>query len=398
MATKLSFEDIKSALQTALNAGRPPNGPSIWIRSIFADRVVYEDESKNPYGLWQVDYTIDDAMKVTLGTPVAVRVKKEYEVVKMAAFSLAGFATDGDGVLYQGKIFEAGSYPDKGVEFDQADLQAMADGFAPCDIDVEHVSSPLDGQLGQLQSVEARGADLFGVVKVPTWLDDIFKRTGQPVKVSVTIDKARKALAGLALVNSPRVTDAQLVAAFNESRAPAPKRRTGRPMSLKDRIQALFNQALDELPGDDPGAHGAQRPADQGGDVAQFRQENADLRARLDSMQKGRIDQSASEFARSALTGGKILPAQEAHLAVLFSSAARDDNAGRAAFSESGALNEGERVKALRTFVDSLPKLNLTQEQLKAAGAIEMAAGKPAPAGQTIDFAGIYDRVNGGKS
>jgi hypothetical protein len=121
---------------------------------------------------------------------------------------------DGEYILRTGKIFEAGTYPDKQFEISPEELcEAIAD-FKPVDLDLEHMPTILDGKLGKLEAV-ALGSDgwsLVGTVRLPKWLD---KQLGDAErKVSATWDRISKKLTKLALVRNPRVKDAAIYAAF----------------------------------------------------------------------------------------------------------------------------------------------------------------------------------------
>jgi hypothetical protein len=119
-----------------------------------------------------------------------------------------------DGLVYRnGLIFRSGDYPDKQFSLSPNELRRAAEKFSdPLDIDLEHVPTPLDGKLGRLMAVESNedGTELHGVVAIPKWLDAILPKH----KVSASWDRAKKTLAGLALVRHPRVSDAALMAAF----------------------------------------------------------------------------------------------------------------------------------------------------------------------------------------
>jgi hypothetical protein len=139
----------------------------------------------------------------------------ETPAVMMSAFTLAPAAVhQGDLVVRRGKVFEAGDYPDKSFSLTSEELRAAVAAFEPVPIDLEHMSTPLDGKLGTLTSVEMGddGFSLFGTVALPAWLDALLEGTGR--KVSATWDRTTKTLLGLALVNTPRITDAALMAAF----------------------------------------------------------------------------------------------------------------------------------------------------------------------------------------
>lgn len=120
-----------------------------------------------------------------------------------------------DGYVYRkGLIFRADKYADKNFEMSPEELLAAANDFQPVPLDVEHIPSIFDSKLGSLLAIEpsADGWELYGVAKIPKWLNDIHGT--EPLKVSCTWDRATKKLSKLALVRNPRVGDAALMAAF----------------------------------------------------------------------------------------------------------------------------------------------------------------------------------------
>lgn len=120
-----------------------------------------------------------------------------------------------DGYVYRkGLIFRADKYADKNFEMSPEELLAAANDFQPVPLDVEHIPSIFDSKLGSLLAVQpsADGWELYGVAKIPKWLNDIHGE--EPLKVSCTWDRASKKLSKLALVRNPRVGDAALMAAF----------------------------------------------------------------------------------------------------------------------------------------------------------------------------------------
>lgn len=120
-----------------------------------------------------------------------------------------------DGFVYRkGLIFRADKYSDKNFEMSPEELLAAANEFQPVPLDVEHMPSIFDSKLGSLLAIEPSedGWELYGVAKIPKWLNDVHGDT--PLKVSCTWDRATKKLSKLALVKNPRVGDAALMAAF----------------------------------------------------------------------------------------------------------------------------------------------------------------------------------------
>lgn len=143
------------------------------------------------------------------------------------AGSLASFALndtpseplfEDDGIVYrQGLVFRAGDYPDKAYAMTPEEIAAAVEQFnSAVPLDLEHMPTLLDGQLGELVSVSCSedNQELHGIVALPKWLDEMLPER----KVSATWDRQTKQLVGLALVRHPRVEDAALMAAFAESR------------------------------------------------------------------------------------------------------------------------------------------------------------------------------------
>jgi len=120
-----------------------------------------------------------------------------------------------DFVVRRGKIFEQGEYRDKAFSFDGNDLKNAVERFTPCPVDLEHIPNVLSGKLGYVARIEpsADGRALMGEVHLPRWLDSLLQDGER--KVSATWDRSTKTLRGLALVRTPRVSDAVLMAAFS---------------------------------------------------------------------------------------------------------------------------------------------------------------------------------------
>ena len=135
--------------------------------------------------------------------------------MKTTEFNLDSTSSAKDGYVYRkGLIFRAGNYQDKHFEMTPEELLAAANEFTPVPLDVEHMPTIFDSKLGSLLAVEpsADGWELYGVAKIPEWLDKL--HGDSPFKVSCTWARDTKQLSKLALVKNPRVGDAALMAAF----------------------------------------------------------------------------------------------------------------------------------------------------------------------------------------
>ena len=119
-----------------------------------------------------------------------------------------------DYVVRWGKIFEVGEYPDKNFSLNLAEMQAAVAAFKPFPLDLEHIPTVLDGQIGHLSAVRVGddGRSLMGGVALPAWLDRAIEGKR---KVSAAWERATKQLKGLSLVIKPRISDAALMSAFS---------------------------------------------------------------------------------------------------------------------------------------------------------------------------------------
>jgi hypothetical protein len=400
---ELSFDDIKGLVRAALQQEHA-GATYIYVRDCYPDSVVYSIERgqvTEPAGSlyyrrgYVVTSATDGNVSVTLGKLETVAKKSEYATVK--AFSMAEFSAETDAVVFKGKVFEAGDYPDKGVSFTPAELQAIASQFTPVENDLEHRETILSGQLGKLQNVQAMdgGAWLYGEVALPKWLADL--TAGQPIGTSLAFD-ANKRIVGNALTLNPRIPGAQVAAAFaefvgkrNSTRdqndlqkvhdlavnlgascgstytAHSPKEK--KPMKIKDALAAILAKFS--------GGGNVDLEAEIGvGDApATFNsQTNPDvvrLTAEIENIRAGQIAAEAKRFTDDLVAECRLLPAQADGVRALFTAAARDDiAAGGAKFAaESGEFTPGDRTKSLMDVFKNAPRHSLTKEQLAEAGA-----------------------------
>lgn len=87
---ELSHNEVQRQLSAAVKAGKPSgNGYYCWIRDVYDDHLIYEEETPTGASLFQQAFTIDDAGKVALGVVVKVKASTVYVPVKESADSLA---------------------------------------------------------------------------------------------------------------------------------------------------------------------------------------------------------------------------------------------------------------------------------------------------------------------
>lgn len=277
-----------------------------------------------------------------------------------------------DSVLYEGKVFEAGVYPDKDFAIGLEELNAKAAAFAGVDLDLEHSAfkDVLGNKLGRLESLCSRNGELIGRLRIPKWLHDL---AGGRLKTSLSFDP-HKNIVGCALTLHPRIPDAMVAAAFSRAAGLAdspPIKETKRmPQSLKERLRTLFGAAPEatEQAGIDPEeldrvefqrVSPALDPAIQ----AQL----AEFKAINDRLLAAQLNTAATQFADDVVRSAKAVPAQREHLIALFKSAACADGNGAAQFSAEGQIATGANLTALRNlFKDAQPHSLFSTQILNA--------------------------------
>jgi len=105
------------------------------------------------------------------------------------------------------KLFEVGSYPDKGIEITEANLDSLVSGFASIPVKVEHSETPFDGALGNCTKVWRDGTDLKGTIGFSPEAWGLIDKAGAR-KLSIGIKKDLSALTEVSLVKNPRIAGA----------------------------------------------------------------------------------------------------------------------------------------------------------------------------------------------
>jgi hypothetical protein len=290
----------------------------------------------------------------------------------------------GDVVRRKGVIFRAGAYPSQAYAMTPDELRALAADFSPVPVDLGHPSSssPLDGQLGQLESVETSddGTTLFGTVAFPRWLED---RLGDAKRlVSASFNRATKRLRALSLVTRPQIEDAELQAAFacacghDEAKAETPAKETP-PMTKKEQAlarlaemddESVFDAILDDTPPDDDAD---EAPEAETSDFSMEEDpEKAELRARLEVLEDERRHERAANFAASEVAAHRLLPhEQDTAAAVMFQALSDDAIAGDAVdFSVGGKATRGTREAMVRAAYGQRRPHQWTEEKVANFG------------------------------
>jgi hypothetical protein len=108
----------------------------------------------------------------------------------------------------EGRLFEAGSYPDKRATLDASDLAALAERFdLPVPVLIEHAASPLE--IGYLTAVRADGPGLTGTFALTPEANALIERSGAR-GLSLGLSPDLKTIREVSLVRHPRVASAAL--------------------------------------------------------------------------------------------------------------------------------------------------------------------------------------------
>ena len=107
----------------------------------------------------------------------------------------------------EAKLFEAGSYPDRGIEITEEDLDRIIENTSEAPIRIEHTATPFDGALGVLKSVYRKGRELFGRLSFTKAAWELLN-SANARRLSVAIKKDKSGIAEVSLVREPRIADA----------------------------------------------------------------------------------------------------------------------------------------------------------------------------------------------
>lgn len=389
IGTSLTYSDKKEILAGALGL-RAYNIDDVSDTHVFYEAYVPPESSTRVNFMRTYSIAKDpvtNGNNVTFGEAQRCFMRRVYEpLVVIGAFSLEDATAEfaGEEVLLTGKIFEAGEYPDKGFSITEEELPAAVAAFSPVPNDLNHTNTILDGKLGQLRSVVAKGKELMGTVAVPKWLKDSIGT--DPLKVSLAWNTATKRIVGNALVLNPRIPDAQLMAAFSAANTTL---KGGNSMKVKaqeaiDRVKAFFSKSgkpaelsdldLDQVdfsadtPNPAPGtAAPAVAPAAvPAGNPGQFAATPDPKDTRIEALETELAGKSAAEFAENAIKAGKAYPAEREALAAQFKQARKDDSAGIACFADDGKPTT--RVAQLQNAINARPSNGLSAEQIAGMG------------------------------
>jgi hypothetical protein len=298
----------------------------------------------------------------------------------------------GDRVFKRGKIFQAGSYPDKNVTVTTEQLREAATRFRPVPLNIEHFPSVFDGKLGELIAVDiADDGAMFGVTSIPKALHELLGN--DPVPVSIELGTNGFDIVGLAFAKNPRVEDAAIFAAFGMEN---PSQREGKSMkqpTWKEKLIAAFTGAINDIEDVPSGVPATPSVVTVPNPEAEAKlkaemelrekaeKELADMKAKHEADIAKANDEkllvASKAFAEKHARDRRITPAQIESVASQYATAIRADNAGKSVFSDDGKINEGTNVDQLEKFLSGLPQHNLTVETMNHFKAIPGDMTKP---------------------
>ena len=176
--------------------------------------------------------------------------------------AIAPADAEGDFVLRRGKYFELGDYPDKEFSLNETEADVALNGFTRMPINLEHTPTLFDGKLGWVRRLWREGRDLIAEYAIPAWLHRV--TGGEPIRISSEWDRTTKRPIGAALVLSPRIEDAVMMAASGGKREEGPGKKEVERVSLLSRFTAFLRGEglLDEedgrrIEGDSPAGKAA---------------------------------------------------------------------------------------------------------------------------------------------
>lgn len=386
----LSFSRRRELVSDKLAEGRSGDMKwSAYVVEMFDSYFIYRDDQRGAGRLYRSDYVIGETDNaVTITEPVEVIEHTVYETVSPAIFTLElePASTAKGRVRYRGKAFEAGDYADKKFSITETEQnEAAADFNGPIAGNYEHKRGFLDGQLGELVGVQTDGTALFVEYDVPTWLHNL---SGGNVKVSLEWSRSNKRIVGVALTETPRITDAVLTAAFTSESddtdsGDSKEVRTGKqPMKkgLLSKIVALFSGLSSEELAELESVEDPKTEFTKDDELAAAKARIKELESSKSTFSNGsKIADAAAKFANDLVAADKATPAEVDEIVTCYSALADAEFGDKVEFSETASTGN---LAAFIARENKRPALGLQAEQLPGKKLLDGA--KP---GDTADFA-----------
>lgn len=255
-----------------------------------------------------------------------------------------------DVVIREAKLFEAGTFRERGISFTEADLDAIVAGYKEetatglvVPIRVQHGRSPWEGKFGKVVDVWRAGKDLMGKIAWPKPVWDFLCTMGTK-SLSVGFDWRQRRLREVSVVDRPRVLTAQ---AFSDS------------MPASDLMLFSFDLSINEGGGAKPmadqdlnaviaAAEERGKAAGRAEAEAQFAEREKGYTRTIADLKRDDAKSAASVKLATWKSEGKLPPACEKYAEAILI-----DGSAEVTFADGGHMSAAE---ALVQFMTHLPK------------------------------------------
>lgn len=315
---------------------------------------------------------------------------------------------EGDFFLYKNaKIFEAGEYPDKGLNVSPEDLLSMVYNFKPLQGDLEHIFArtepdklgnlaALKGELTELRSVYVDSEDpyvLRGDIAVRKWLDP--KLEGKGISVEIPIENP-VTLSGYTLTTKPRVRDAALMSELENhiaaTRKEEPPKKESKMTDLGKAVANFLKKAEKEpallaqfSESDDPDAGDINTPKptpkpEKDPAIVQMMADYEIMKQQIAASAR-REREADAKVLYSEYVGKKLTPASQQAFLMFCIQASTDDAVPNnkpvvATFDDKGnPVPSTSRLSLLRALLDSLPNVSVPTGEQWAGGNYHVIGG-----------------------
>lgn len=287
---------------------RPDVDPSAGIRK-YGD-VEFADPVNKKYPIDTPEHVRSAWSRVQIPRNTLYYSVKELEIIRNRIIQAAGtFGVElsDETVERDAKLFTVGSYPDKGIEVTEADLDQMVIDHKPVPIKIEHIDNPLN--LGVVTKLWRVGKDLLGKLTftAPAW--GLVQASGAS-KLSAAIKRDKSGIAEVSLVRHPRVAGA-----------------------------AVFGDEFIEFESD----------FQNGGEVMS-ETKSAEFSKRIADLERQVRDREVDSQIESLKRGGKLTPASECYARALL-------GAGESQVVTFSDGTEAAVSETFTKFLDSQPKV-----------------------------------------
>lgn len=241
----------------------------------------------------------------------------------------------------EAKLFEAAEYPDRGISFNEADLDAIIAGFNdPVPVRVQHGPSPWDGKFGNVIKIWRSGKDLMGSIEWPVHVWEFLCKMGTK-SLSVGFDWRQRRLQEVSVVDRPRVLTAR---AFDDSITKSELMVFGFDFSA-DQVGGYSMEVTKELQAVIDSAVEQGRKAGRADAEAAFSEREGNLLSQL--AERDRKDAKSMAAVKLAMfkAEGKLVPAAEKYAESILV-----DGSNQVTFSDGGHMTAAEAFVQFMTY------------------------------------------------